>query len=374
MATRTNIVFACGGTAGHVYPALALAEAYRESHPGAELLFIGTPAGIECKLVPAHGYRLELIPGEPLAREPLSGKARAIGSLFAGTLAARRLLKKNNVELVIAFGGYATAGTVAAARSLGIKIALHEANVEPGLTNRFLARLADRIYLAFDATRRAFDGRAVVVGNPVRRDIVRAGHRRRQLPHRGDTSARFLITGGSGGSNFLNREAPAMLHSVARLGIAPDILHQAGDFPLAPIRTVYERLGIEATVTDYIKDIGSAYEWADFVVACGGSQTLSEIAVCDLPCLIVPLAEAAAGHQVANAIAFTEAGDRLWTSEENWETAWLAGKIVALLRKGGGSPHASGMLGGIDAAAKMIADLDIMMENDARRSDSPGRF
>jgi UDP-N-acetylglucosamine--N-acetylmuramyl-(pentapeptide) pyrophosphoryl-undecaprenol N-acetylglucosamine transferase len=373
MATRRNIVLACGGTAGHVYPALALADAFRESHPGAELLFIGTPAGIESKLVPAYGYRLELIPGEPLAREPLGGKLRAIGSLFAGMLAARRLLKKNEIELVVAFGGYATAGTVAAARSLGIKIALHEANVEPGLTNRFLARLADRVYLAFDATRAAFDGRAVVVGNPVRRDIVRAGHRRRQLPHRGDTSARFLITGGSAGSNFLNREAPALLHTVAQQAIAPQILHQAGDFPLTPIRTVYERLGVDATVTDYIKDIGSAYEWADFVISCGGSQTLSEIAVCGLPCLIVPLAEAAAGHQVANAIVFAEAGDHLWTSEEDWETAWLAGKIAAILRKGRRSPQISGMIGGIDAAAKMIADLDMIMQNDSRRINRSSR-
>jgi UDP-N-acetylglucosamine--N-acetylmuramyl-(pentapeptide) pyrophosphoryl-undecaprenol N-acetylglucosamine transferase len=356
-----------------VYPALALADAYRESHPDAEVFFIGTSAGIESKLVPAHGYRLELIPGEPLAREPLSGKLRAIGSLFAGTVAARRRLKKNKVELVVAFGGYATAGTLAAARSLGIKIALHEANVEPGLTNRFLARLADRIYLAFDATRAAFDSRAVVVGNPVRRDIVRAAQRRRQQPSRGDSTARFLITGGSGGSNFLNREAPALLHSVAEQGIAPDILHQAGDFPLTPIRTVYERRGLQATVTDYIKDIASAYEWADFVVACGGSQTLSEIGVCGLPCLIVPLAEAAAGHQIANAIAFAEAGNDLWTSEEDWETAWLAGKIVAVLRGAAASRQRSGRLGGIDAAAKMIADLDMMMQINSRPINRPIR-
>jgi UDP-N-acetylglucosamine--N-acetylmuramyl-(pentapeptide) pyrophosphoryl-undecaprenol N-acetylglucosamine transferase len=364
MATPKSIALACGGTAGHVYPALALADAYGESHPGTELLFIGTPAGIESKLVPAHGYRLELVPGEPFAREPIAGKLRAIGSLLAGTVAARRLLKKNRVELVVAFGGYATAGTVAAARSLGIKIALHEANVEPGLTNRFLARLADRIYLAFDATRSAFDASAVVVGNPVRRDIVRAGVTRRQKPRRPETTARFLITGGSGGSNFLNREVPSLLHNIAERGIAPDILHQAGDFPLTPIRTVYERLGMQATITDYIKDIASAYERSDFVIACGGSQTLSEIAVCGLPCLIVPLADAAAGHQVANALAFADAGDHLWSTEENWDAAWLAAKIVDRLRENRGASTVA--LGMIDAAAKMIADLDMMLENETR--------
>ena len=151
-----RIVLACGGTAGHVYPALALADAYREFDRAAEILFIGTPAGLESNLVPTRGYRLELIPGGPLAREPFRGKLRAIGGMGAGILAARRLLQKNNARLVIGFGGYATAGTLAAARSLGLRIAIHEANVEPGLTNRLLARLADRIYLAFDSTRTSF--------------------------------------------------------------------------------------------------------------------------------------------------------------------------------------------------------------------------
>lgn len=356
-----RIVLACGGTAGHVYPALALADAYREFYPDAEVLFIGTPAGLESSLVPNRGYRLELIPGEPLARQPFRGKLRAIGSMGAGVLAARRLLKKTRTRLVIGFGGYATAGTIVAARSLGLKIALHEANVEPGLTNRLLARLADRIYLAFDSTRTAFThSRTVVVGNPVRREIVAAAERRRQRPPRIQASAHILITGGSGGSKFLNREAPALLEKVAAAGITLEILHQAGPFPLTPIRSLYDRVGIRVTLTEYIKDIASAYEWADFVIACAGSQTLAEIAVCRLPCLIVPLAEAAAGHQVANAIAFASGEDRLWSAERNWNSDSLAPRIVNLLKSDEEAQRAPSPAA--DAANTLITDCEKMMQ------------
>jgi UDP-N-acetylglucosamine--N-acetylmuramyl-(pentapeptide) pyrophosphoryl-undecaprenol N-acetylglucosamine transferase len=373
MATQRRIAIACGGTAGHVHPALALADAYRESYPDAELLFIGTLAGLESDLVPARGYRLKLIPGEPLAGEPLGGKVRALLALLAGTIAARKLLAENKIKLVIGFGGYATAGAIAAARSLGIKIALHEANVEPGLTNRWLARLADRVYVTFKDTVAALPkGRALVTGNPVRREIAALCAQRNRRPA-GPKAARFFITGGSGGSNFLNREVPALLHKIAAQGITPEALHQAGAFPLAPIRAVYERWSVTASVTDYIPDIQSAYAWADFVIACAGSQTLSELAVCGVPCLLVPLSSAAAGHQVANAAAFAEMQGALWTAEENWDADWMARQIAARLRDQRGGLATDEPFGAIDAAEKIIADCEEMMKGRWDAVISPNR-
>src|SRR5262249_40467244 len=150
-----------------IHPALAVADAYREVSPATEILFMGTPTGLESTLVPARGYRLELIPGDPLAREPLVGKLRAVASLIAGVVARRRLSVQNRIEILIGFGGYATAGAIVAARSLGLKIAVHEANVEFGMTNRWLARLADRVYFAFECTAADFpQSRALVTGNP----------------------------------------------------------------------------------------------------------------------------------------------------------------------------------------------------------------
>src|ERR1043166_6888372 len=137
---KRRVAIVCGGTAGHIHPALAVADAYREVSPETEILFIGTPTGLESTLVPARGYRLELIPGDPLAREPLVDKLRALARLTAGIVAARRLLVKNKkkIELLCVFGGSAPAGAIVAARSLELKIAMHEANVELGMPTRWL--------------------------------------------------------------------------------------------------------------------------------------------------------------------------------------------------------------------------------------------
>jgi len=358
---KRRVAIACGGTAGHIHPALAVADAYREAYPETEILFLGTPAGLESTLVPARGYRLELIPGDPLAREPLVGKLRAIASLMGGIVAARRLLVKNRIEILIGFGGYATAGAIVAARSVGLKIAVHEANVEFGMTNRWLARLADRVYCGFERTAADFpESRARVTGNPVRREIVGLARKIGERPTASHSTVRFFVTGGSGGSNFLNRETPALLSEVAARGVKPEALHQAGAFPLAPIRAAYDRCGVAASVTDYIKDMESAYDWADFVVTSAGSQTLAELAVCRLPFLAVPLSTAAAGHQVANAAACAAACDALWTAENDWDTARLAREIVAKIRSERPRPNPAAL----DAAAKLVADCEQMMRGD----------
>jgi UDP-N-acetylglucosamine--N-acetylmuramyl-(pentapeptide) pyrophosphoryl-undecaprenol N-acetylglucosamine transferase len=358
---KRRVAIVCGGTAGHIHPALAVADAYREASPETEILFIGTAAGLESTLVPARGYRLELIPGDPLAREPLVGKLRALASLAAGIVAARRLLVENRIEVVIGFGGYATAGAIVAARSLALKIAVHEANVELGMTNRWLARLADRVYFAFDRTAAGFpQSRALVTGNPVRREIVALARKMLDRRAPSHSTVRFFVTGGSGGSNFLNRETPALLSEVASCGVKPEALHQAGAFPLASIRAAYDRCGVRASVTDYIKDMESAYDWADFVVTSAGSQTLTELAICGLPFLAVPLSSAAAGHQVANAAACAEACAALWTAESGWDSARLARDIIAKLRSERPRPD----LAALDAAAKIVADCERLIGGD----------
>jgi UDP-N-acetylglucosamine--N-acetylmuramyl-(pentapeptide) pyrophosphoryl-undecaprenol N-acetylglucosamine transferase len=363
---KRRIAIVAGGTAGHVYPALATADAYREIFPDAELLFIGSPNGLESRLVPARGYDLEIIRAAPFAGRGAGGKIRALGSLAIGTVEARRLLKARRIKLVIGFGGYVSAGALIAARSLRIGTAIHEANVVPGLANRWLGRLAERIYLAFDQTRPAFPAsRALVTGNPVRREIVSVRERRRQSFGRSDSRARVLVTGGSGGSDFLNRRVPALLGKVAGHGFTLEARHQAGQVSLEPIHSAYVAAGISASVAPYIDDMAEVYAWADFAIACAGSQTISELSVCGLPYLLVPLSGAAADHQIDNAVAFTERGRGLWVREETWDTDSLASQIAALLRERqsrGDALESETAPREIDAAARLVADVEAMMQ------------
>jgi UDP-N-acetylglucosamine--N-acetylmuramyl-(pentapeptide) pyrophosphoryl-undecaprenol N-acetylglucosamine transferase len=365
MATQRRIAIAAGGTAGHVYPALATADAYREAFPDTEILFIGSPHGLESRLVPARGYDLEIICGAPLVGAGAGGKIRALTNLAIGTGEARRLLKARNTRFVIGFGGYASAGALIAARSLGLRTAIHEANVVPGLANRWLGRLADRIYLAFGETKPAFsESRALVTGNPVRHEIVSVREKRRQSFGRSGSRVRVLVTGGSGGSDFLNRRVPALLGKIAGLGFTLEARHQAGEVSLEPIRSAYATAGIPASVATYIDDMAEAYAWADFAIACAGSQTLSELSVCGLPYLLVPLAGAAADHQIDNAVAFTERGNGLWVRQEAWDADSLAGEIGALLgerQRRGDALETETAPREIDAAERLIADVEAIM-------------
>ena len=366
MATQRRIAIAAGGTAGHVYPALALADTYRRIFPETELLFIGTVSGFESRLIPARGYRLEIISGGPLLGEGVGGKIRSLARLLVGTAQARRLFKDGKIKLVIGFGGYASAGAVLAALSLGLRTAIHEANVVPGLTNRWLGHLVDRIYLASERTQSAFPkSRTMVTGNPVRQEIVAVGEQRKTRSDPAGSRMRILITGGSGGSGFLNRSVPALLPKIAAHGFTLEVLHQAGEVSLEPIRSTYGRAGISASVMNYIDDMAEAYAWADLAICSAGSQTISELRVCNLPALLVPRATAAADHQVANAVAFAEAGEGLWGLEEEWEVDSLASKIAFFFRSYESRKHASNPAKlpiELDAAEKLVVDCEATMQ------------
>src|SRR5262245_39340661 len=162
-----RIAIVGGGTAGHVYPALAIADAYRRVCAPVDVLFIGTPVGFEGRLVPAYGYRLQTIRGTPLVGTGIQGKLRALGTLSVGMAQARRLLRAHGAQLVVGLGGYASVGVLLAAWSLGLRTVIHEANLVPGLANRLLGRLAHRVYLGFEAACWAFaPDRTVITGNP----------------------------------------------------------------------------------------------------------------------------------------------------------------------------------------------------------------
>jgi UDP-N-acetylglucosamine--N-acetylmuramyl-(pentapeptide) pyrophosphoryl-undecaprenol N-acetylglucosamine transferase len=330
---RRRVAVAGGGTAGHVYPALAIAAAYRQTVDNVDLLFLGTAEGFEARLMPRHGYRLVLVQGAPLFRVGLGGKLRALNCLGSGIGQARRALKAHGARLVIGLGGYASAGVLLAARSLGLPAAIHEANVLPGLTNKLLGRLVDRVYLGFAASGWAFPrGRTLVTGNPVRSEIVRVGCEKQQRRYGVDRPVHILVTGGSEGAPFLNRHAPDLLRRVAGHGLALAVSHQVGVWAVEPVRAAYARAGLAASVVPYIEDMATAYRRADLVVARAGALTLAELAVCGLPALLVPLPTAARDHQTANARVFAAAGGSWWVREADWHPESLAARLAALLR------------------------------------------
>jgi UDP-N-acetylglucosamine--N-acetylmuramyl-(pentapeptide) pyrophosphoryl-undecaprenol N-acetylglucosamine transferase len=367
MRPRT-VALAGGGTAGHIYPGLAIAAAYAQACDAFAPIFIGTSRGLESRLVPPF-CRLSIVQSGPLFGAGLGTQLGSIGRLAVGIAQARRVLRTGGVDLVIGVGGYASAAALLAARSLRLRTAIYEANTIPGLANRLFARVVDRVYLGFEPVNQSFArGKALVTGSPVRPEIVEAGSEKGRAPRDTGRPARVLVTGGSLGAAFLNARVPELLRGVAQCGLSLEVLHQAGEFPTEPIRRDYEGRGLAAQVTPYIDDMAAAYRWADCAIARAGAGTIGELAVCGLPALLVPLPQAAGDHQITNARAFAEAGGGWWAAEEEWQPSALAARFADILTDAelwmAGS-RAARRLARPDAAHAIVADCEAMMKTAA---------
>ena len=308
------MLIAGGGTGGHLFPGIAVAEALRRRDPAVGILFVGSERGIEARAVPASGFALEMLPVRPLRGAGMRDKVAALGALATAILRARAIVARFKPDAVIGLGGYASAPAVVAARLLGRPIVLLEQNARPGMTTRVLARLADRVCVSFRETARYFSAAKVVVtGNPVRWQDSSAvdGSRRHgavtepvAVPLREFT---ILIFGGSAGARRLNEAGPAMRAALADVpGLR--VVHQAGAEAEATVRAAYARIGAPAEVHAFITDMRSAYAAADLVICRSGATTVAELAALGKPAILVPYPHAADDHQCVNAESLVRAG------------------------------------------------------------------
>ncbi len=337
-----------GGTGGHVYPALAIADELRRAQPEAQFLYVGARDKLEARVVPNRGYALRFVCSRPFPR------SRSIGALLAfalvlgvGVLRGVLILLRFRPQLIIATGGYVSAPIVLAAGLLGklglanAKIFLYEPNAYPGLLNQLGGRLAHRIGVAFEQAGHWFDMRRVaVVGYPVRREVLEA-ERERSRQHLGiRASARVVLAfGGSGGSRAINE---AVVEALPHWRQEPEllVLHITGRYEGEDYRAVadtqrhLEAQGITGDTAgwyrrfEYMENIQEAYAAADLVICRGGAGTLTEVCICGLPALIVPLVTAAEDHQALNARELEREGAARVLYQEAF---WSEGRVVSRL-------------------------------------------
>ncbi|MCZ6821498.1 MAG: undecaprenyldiphospho-muramoylpentapeptide beta-N-acetylglucosaminyltransferase [Deltaproteobacteria bacterium] len=288
------VVLAGGGTGGHIFPALALADAIRKREPGVRIQFVGTEGGLETRHVPAAGYPLDLVPSRPvLGKGPLAA-LRGIISLLRGVVHARRLLRQAQADLVIGVGGSASVPTVTAALLAGVPTALLEPNARAGRANRLLGRFARAVFVQFEEALGYFPrGRAHLLGFPVR-----------AMPRGNSGSSedvlRLLVLGGSQGARSLNRAITAVLDQLSeRDGFR--ITHQTGAAHFEEVRAAYEQAGVRAELAPFYEDLPERLAQADLVVARAGAATVAELCMTGAPSILVPYPYAADNHQLANA-------------------------------------------------------------------------
>lgn len=292
---RGTVLMMAGGTGGHVFPALAVAGELKQS--GFAIEWLGSQRGIENTLVPEFGYPLNTLAVSGLRGGGLLRKLAAPLMLLRTVLDARSLIKRIGPVLTVGFGGYASGPGGLAARLMGVPLVLHEQNARPGLTNRILARMANRVLQAFPG---AIEG-AEVVGNPVRSDIASLPEPQQRMADRSGP-LRVLVLGGSQGALALNCDLPGALAAcLARNPVAVTVRHQCGKGREQEVSQAYAGTGIDVTISEFVRDMDQAYAWADLVICRAGALTVCEVAAAGLAAIFVPLPSAVDDHQTLNA-------------------------------------------------------------------------
>ena len=352
MAVET-IVIAGGGTGGHLYPGIAIAEELQRRRRGLAIVFAGVGLPLEREIVGQHGFRLLAIRSGGVVGKTFGARLLGAWRALGGFAQSVRILFRMKPRAVVGVGGYASGPMVLAAAILRIPTLIHEQNYVPGVTNRLLAPWARRVAVSFEETKHHLGGRGEVTGNPIRAAF---GQARRKA--RGETFS-VLVFGGSQGARAINAAVMEALPYLEphRLGLR--FRHGTGPGDLARVTAAYADRRFEASVTPYITGIREAYDQADLVIARAGASTVSEIAACGKASILVPLPTSAHDHQRANARKFAEAGAAILIEEGALTGEVLAKTLLALRDEPArlvAMERAAASLAHPDAAAR-IADM-----------------
>jgi len=320
------VIIAGGGTGGHLFPGIAVAEELVAR--GHTVRFVGTARGIEAKVCPRDGWPLDLIDVAGLKGGGVMGLVKGLLRVPRALFRSRKILRREKPDLVIGVGGYASGPMVLAAALSGIPTAILEQNSVPGITNRMLGRVVRRVFGSFSAAQRFFPPKKyVLVGNPVRKR-VRAG-----LSSVGTTPTErgLLIVGGSQGARKVNELVAGAMERLQSQGNAPRILHQTGEADLAAITKRYADAHIPGQARAFIDDMASAYRGARLAVTRAGASTLAELTALGVPAILIPLPSAADDHQTVNARELAEAGAAVLAAQADTTPESLAALIAGLL-------------------------------------------
>ncbi|MCU1316501.1 MAG: UDP-N-acetylglucosamine--N-acetylmuramyl-(pentapeptide) pyrophosphoryl-undecaprenol [Candidatus Acidoferrum typicum] len=326
-ALPVKLLIAGGGTGGHVFPALAIAQEWLSRSNEREVVLVGTQRGIEMKLVPQAGLPLETLRVAGLKGKGGATLLRNLAMLAPAMLDARRVLRKHRPIAAFGVGGYA-AGPMLLATWLGrVPNVIFEPNAEPGFTNRVLARISTRIATGYEVSAREWGKKAVVTGCPVRSEFFSISPRRPGKPFR------LLVTGGSQGALPINRVFVDAMDRLAARKNELAIVHQTGERDYNAVRTAYARREINAEVVPFLTNMAERFAWADLIVCRAGAITAAEIAAAGRAAIFIPFGRATDSHQLRNAQEMTRAGAGRLISEVQLTAESLIGEIFSLLNQ-----------------------------------------
>lgn len=316
-----RILIMAGGTGGHVFPALAVADYLVEQ--GWQMSWLGTKNGLESRVVPAHKIDIDWLSVAGVRGKGLFSKIKAVFLLIKACGQAWRILRRRKPDVVLGMGGFVAGPGGLVAKLMGIPLVIHEQNRVPGTTNRLLARWANRVLEAFPGS---FDKKinALWSGNPLRKELIGIPEKKARQP--GD-ALRLLVIGGSQGAQVLNQVVPDAVAAVSGLNVR----HQTGEIMRIQVEQRYQELGVDAEVSAFIEDMAEAYRWADIAVCRAGAMTVSELAAAGIPAVLIPLPHAIDDHQNANARYLADVGAAMILPQKDLSPETLAERIKDMI-------------------------------------------
>jgi UDP-N-acetylglucosamine--N-acetylmuramyl-(pentapeptide) pyrophosphoryl-undecaprenol N-acetylglucosamine transferase len=345
-----RIVFAGGGTGGHLFPGLAVAREFQRRDGKTEILFIGTEQGIEYRVLPKEGFKLETLTVKGMKGRGMRGLLDALYGVPAGLLRSLAILRGFRPDCVIGLGGYASGPVLLAAKLKRIHCAIMEQNLRPGFTNKLLARWVDRVFTAYRESAEYFPGaRVQETGNPVRWTAVPQVKRSDKFT--------LLVFGGSAGARRINYAVVDALKLLGDLKDAIAITHQTGQLDYDAIKQAYASLPFEALVTPFIDRMDEAYAGADLVLCRAGAMTIAELTVCGKAAILVPYPYAIYDHQRSNAESLQARGAAAMILDRELTGEVLAERIRSYFTDRAGLERmaaAARALGRPDAAAHIV--------------------
>lgn len=337
-----NLIFTCGGTAGHINPAIAVANMMKERHPGCKILFIGATGHMEEKLVPQAGYEVKCLPGSGLSRgknlAAIKKNVHAVKCVLDAVKACKDIFREFKPDVVIGTGGYASFPALYAAQSMGIPTCVHESNALPGVTTKLAANRASRVLVAFEESVRHYKHpeKVEVVGMPVRREFLYTTREdaRRELGLKGNV---VVSAFGSQGAKVMNENIADMMPLEQKDGFPFHHIHATGSFgkEWMPKRVKDNGVDFEncpaLDIREYIYNMPTVMAAADIVIGRAGSATCNEIAASGIPCILIPSPNVTNNHQEKNARVLEAGGGAVVLLEKECTPEKLYGLIRELL-------------------------------------------
>jgi len=324
-----RVLIAAGGTGGHIYPGIAVANEILRRNAKAAIRFVGTAKGLESRLVPEAGFELSIIDSSGLKNVGAWARARGLAKLPGSFRSARRVIKEFRPDVVVGAGGYVSGPVVLTAALMDLPTLVMDSNALPGWTNRVLARFVDKAAVSFEAALVHFRGKGVLTGNPVRREFFEIPGKQRD-----GSSFSVLVSGGSQGARAINEAMVAALSFLNDVSELLKIVHQTGEADFEKVQAAYVAAGWNerAQVRPYIKDMVEAFTQADLVICRAGATTTAELIAAGKAAIMIPFPFAADDHQRKNAEALQASGGARVILQQDLSGEVLAQEIVSLIK------------------------------------------